>query len=125
VLIGGKYAAARDRYWSPIGYAYGLDLLAHETESELSGAIGEFSFRTGSIVNLLVSLAVFGLMLLIPNERWRAICSIGVVIPLAFIAGWLLYVYADFFSGIRSALLAVPIGVLAEHFVKCPLKDRQ
>lgn len=58
VLVGGTYSAARDAYPTPVGNRYGVELLAHAIETDLTGGgIREFNHRLAQVLDIVVGLS--------------------------------------------------------------------
>ena len=68
VLLGGRYAAARDAHVTPIGPLYGLDLLAEIIDAECEQRL---IYEVNCYVAALLHLAS-GLLLVVFNWRFRA-----------------------------------------------------
>jgi CHASE2 domain-containing sensor protein len=123
VVIGGIYAAARDRYASAAGYLDGVEILAHSTESEISGPVYELSAVASLAVSLVFSVLAYLLASRLP-PHWDVAFSILVVPVFSFTTGWVLYRYLSVFVPIASALFSVPLGVIVEHHVECRARQR-
>ena len=137
VIIGGTYAAARDRFPSAGGYLDGVQILAHSVESEICelhqglvaavsgycGPIKDLPFSVGAGISLISSVLLF---LLVFRLRWPfdLAFSAAALVTVTFTSGWILY-SLGFFSPIASSLFGVPIGVIAEHFVECKVLRRE
>jgi hypothetical protein len=119
VIIGGTYAAARDRYPSAGGYLNGVEILAHSVESEISGPIKDLPLTVSAVVNLTLSVLIF-LFLFRVRSPFDLLLSAIAVVAFTFISAWALYSFG-FFSSVSSSLFGVPIGVIAEHFVECKI----
>jgi CHASE2 domain-containing sensor protein len=93
VLLGGRYQAARDEYWTPVGRMYGVELLAEITAAELDG---NFLTPVDHKVAFLVDI-VFAELLLCFYWRfsgwWVSYVNL-LLLPLLCLAGSLLAFHA-------------------------------
>jgi CHASE2 domain-containing sensor protein len=60
VLLGGRYKAARDEYWTPVGRMHGVELIAEITAAELDG---DFLTPVNHKVAFLIDIAFAELLL--------------------------------------------------------------
>lgn len=112
VLIGGLFDAARDRYFTPVGEKFGVELIAHAIESEMTeGEVSEASW-VWSILVLELPLSA-GLLLLARNWHVRFPISTSVVVVLAIsllISWFVLHTWAYWLS-----FMPVLIGVVVHE----------
>lgn len=122
VLIGGTYAQGRDRYPSSGGYLSGVELLAHATESEISGPLHAlpplWSLLLGAIVSVIAYLVVFRL-----RYPFDLVVSAILFLLFSFPTGLIAYRFGNTLIPIASSILALPIGIVCEHMFECPLRD--
>ena len=118
VLIGGTYAAGRDRYASGGKYYSGVEILAHEIESELTGPIYEVSSRVAFSVSLGLSVILYTIAFHLPPILDLPFSFVFLCV-FSFGSGWILYHYDHRFFPIGSALLSLPFGIIVEHCVGC------
>jgi CHASE2 domain-containing sensor protein len=122
VLLGGTYAQGRDRYPSSGGYLHGVELLAHATESEISGPLHAlpplWSLLFGAIVSVVAYLIVFPF-----RYPLDLVASAILFLLFSFPTGLIAYRFGNTLIPIASSILALPIGIICEHIFECPLRD--
>ncbi|MFO0915089.1 MAG: CHASE2 domain-containing protein [Pirellulales bacterium] len=88
VLVGGTYAAARDSYPTPVGNRYGVELLAHAIETDLTGGgIREFNHRLAQVLDIGVGLSFLFLTWRFPGRAAFHI-SLASIALLSLGASW-------------------------------------
>lgn len=89
VILGGKYAASRDFYETPLGVRYGVDLSAVAVESELTGTgIREANHYVLFALEVAAGLALAFFSYYFPHGRGQVAAVVG--IPLLALLGSLL-----------------------------------
>jgi CHASE2 domain-containing sensor protein len=117
VLIGAAYRAARDYYWTPGGYMFGVKVVAHAVETEISGGRRELSVWESALVTFVTGTC-FLLAAYMLRQPYDLILSGLAPVLFAFVGGWIFYNEFGFFIGLASTMLGVPIGVSVQHYVE-------
>jgi CHASE2 domain-containing sensor protein len=122
VLIGGSFSQEHDRYPTSGGYLYGVELLAHATESDISGPIYELSPAVSLAIGTSISVIAYSIVFWF-RYPLDLLVSVFLFLLLSFPTAWLAYSFGNVMVPIASSILALPIGIVCEHIVECPLRD--
>lgn len=117
VLLGGRYAAARDEYLTPLGPMAGVELIAHALESDLHGpGIRKVSWILGWVLDVFAGTLVVFLFAWKKNRPRQAFWYSLLALPAGLMIGSLIV--------FRTKAYWVNFGVVVVSLVMHQLYDR-
>lgn len=115
VLLGGAYRHARDRYATPVGEMYGVEILANILASEMTNAtVKEAGLITFIIADLLLGLGIITIAYYL-HPSWSLPATflgapiLGVTLNMLLFAGWRYYL------SFMPMVVGVVVHSIVEH----------
>ena len=108
VLLGGAYQAARDSYPTPVGYLFGVDILANTVQSRLSGGELTHGPAWNSALGYLEGVVLLVAVYFIP-QRWGLLVTILTGPIYGLVVNWFAFHWGGAFLSFAPSFIGLII----------------